>query len=318
MKNRVQSEIVTIIVTFNGRQFIKNCLNSVKASTILTDIIVIDNASEDDTRDIIKREFPEVTLFESKVNRGFGYANNVGIASALKIGNYKYFFLLNQDTIVGEECIAELKESLEKNRDFGIISPKHLAESGELESRFQCYIENNQDYLCDLSRGQLRGLYAVRFINAAAWLMSDTCIDTVGGFNTILYSHYGEDEDYCNRLAFHHLKIGFVPKAELVHFRSNKMTPDSIMAYKWILLRQRVELSDVSRSEKEIRHLYKKYILSISLVFLKSLAILNFPKINLLYKEWKNGNIFIKSKLKLSRNICRKKYRNFLDLPLIE
>ena len=87
--------VFTIIVTFNGEQWIRNCLLSIRESSISSHIIVVDNSSTDETINIIILEFPEVTLIQNEINLGFGKANNIGIQFALK-KSATFLLLLNQ------------------------------------------------------------------------------------------------------------------------------------------------------------------------------------------------------------------------------
>ncbi len=92
------SEIAIILVTFNSSATIKKCLNSIfeKTINIQYEIIVVDNASTDDTVEVILKSFPNIQLIANKNNFGFGVANNIGIKRAKS----KYIFLLNPDTIL--------------------------------------------------------------------------------------------------------------------------------------------------------------------------------------------------------------------------
>ena len=88
-----------IIVSFNTEDFLKKCLTSIKenvSSRIKYEVIVVDNASKDNSVEMVKKEFPEVILITSKQNLGFAKANNLGLKKAK--GDYVLF--LNSDTIV--------------------------------------------------------------------------------------------------------------------------------------------------------------------------------------------------------------------------
>jgi GT2 family glycosyltransferase len=71
---------------------------------------------------------------------------------------------------------------------------------------------------------QLQDVYDVPFVNAAGWLLSKTCLMTVGGFDPIFF-HYGEDDNYCQRVSYHGFKIGVLPSTYMVHDREGRPKP---------------------------------------------------------------------------------------------
>lgn len=92
-------KVVVVIVTYNGTEWIEECLHSLRNSTLECTIIVVDNNSSDHTLDIIRDQFPAIKTIPQDTNLGFGRANNIGISYALK-QRTEYVFLLNQDTKV--------------------------------------------------------------------------------------------------------------------------------------------------------------------------------------------------------------------------
>ena len=67
-------------------------------------------------------------------------------------------------------------------------------------------------------------VYDLPFVNAAGWLISKECLMTVGGFDPMFF-HYGEDDNYCQRVLFHEFKIGVLPNALMVHDREDREKP---------------------------------------------------------------------------------------------
>jgi len=122
-------KVYVVIVTFNGMNWIGNCLNSVFHSSIPLKVVIVDNNSRDETVSFIKNNYPEITLLEQHKNLGFGAGNNIGISYALKNG-VDYVFLLNQDVYIQENTIKKLIEVYNNNKEFGILSPVHSNGSG--------------------------------------------------------------------------------------------------------------------------------------------------------------------------------------------
>ena len=213
----MNNKIATVIVTYNGEKWIRKCLSSIKASSQKTDIIIVDNNSKDRTIDIIKSSFFDVTLLVQEENLGFGRANNIGISYALQ-KKANYIFLLNQDTWIRTDTIKELLHASQLSPKFGIVSPIHLNWSGDqLEYYFSKFIGVSRIFLRDILMNENRARpYEIPFINAAAWFMPAEVFRIIGGFDPIFY-HYGEDNNFCQRLIFHDLKIGFIPNAFIYH-----------------------------------------------------------------------------------------------------
>ena len=91
--------------------------------------MVIDNSSTDDTVALLQK-YKEVDLIQSSENLGFGKANNIGMQKAMEQGA-DYVFLLNQDAWVFHNTIGNLVAAMEKNSQFGLVSPLHYSGDGE-------------------------------------------------------------------------------------------------------------------------------------------------------------------------------------------
>ena len=207
-------KVLTIIVSYNFEPWIDRCLGSLKASTLPTDVIVIDNGSSDRTVDIIRNSYPGIRLITNHANLGFGKANNIGMQIALKEG-YDAVFLLNQDAWIGQDTLEALARQSQLHPKFGILSPVHLNGSGkELEKGFASYTRINTRQ--ELPAGNEP--VACTFINAAFWFIPVSTLRTVGGFSPLFY-HYGEDKDYANRIHFHRFQIGYLPSVSGCHDR---------------------------------------------------------------------------------------------------
>lgn len=216
-------KVLAIIVTYNGIQWYHRCFSSLDASTIPLDVFVVDNASSDDTISYMKNKFPKIKLVESPVNLGFGQANNKGIKYALENG-YDYVFLLNQDAwLVEPDTIEQLVKAHINNPDYGIVSPMHLYGSGEKVSKGMKMdlVSHNYDSASDIISDlyfnrSLKEIYKVDFVCAAAWLVPCNVLKIVGGFDPIFF-HYGEDDNYLQRIIYHGFSIGICPKVSICH-----------------------------------------------------------------------------------------------------
>lgn len=207
------------------RNWIQKCFDSLLSSNIETKIIAIDNGSADGSVEFIQKRYPQVKLFISNENLGFAKANNIGIKYALEQGA-DYFFLLNQDAWIEKDTIEKLINAFEQMQDTGIVSPIHLNGSKtNLDSGFINYItnKNTPNFISDLYFNKLNTCYETNFINAACWLISRKCIDKVGGFDTSIFYHYGEDVNYCQRVIYHGYNIYINSTTKIYHDRELRL-----------------------------------------------------------------------------------------------
>ena len=106
--NTTHTKVTIIIPNYNNRNLLEDLLNSLKAVSTPYDIIIIDNASKDDSADFIKKSYPQIKLIENEVNMGFAYAVNQGI----KLSETEYVFLLNNDTVIDKNCLSNLIKTI--------------------------------------------------------------------------------------------------------------------------------------------------------------------------------------------------------------
>ena len=255
---KLEEKLVIIIVTFNGVQWIQKCLDTCKGYHV----IVVDNASTDATVEIIKSNYPAVTVLEQDRNLGFGAANNIGMSYALSEG-CDYVFLLNQDAYIVPGCMEELVQVHKNNKNLGVLSPIQLNGTGtQLDDNFSMFLKRyktNEVILYDALKNQLKPFYPIEFVNAAAWLIPLKTLQVVGGFDPLFF-HYGEDRNYCQRVLFHAYYIGVVTQAIIMHDRGDrkvsKMIPYSNKYYEEFERYAKVDWGDIRLDdfEEKINH----------------------------------------------------------------
>ena len=118
-----------IIVNYNVKHFLEQCLKSVEKAieTLDAEIIVVDNNSVDGSLKMIKYKFPNVLLISNKTNTGFSVANNQGI----NIAKGEHILLLNPDTVVQEDTLLKCVEFLETNENAGALGIKMFDGKGK-------------------------------------------------------------------------------------------------------------------------------------------------------------------------------------------
>ena len=220
-------KLFAIIVTYKGKQWYDRCFMSLRKSTIPVQTVVVDNDSNDGTVEYIKEHYPEIHLVESKENLGFGKANNIGMRYALDQG-CDYVFLLNQDAWVEPDTFEKMVDIHQRHQEYGILSPMHLnAEKNGIEKGLVNYLDDkritDKKMFEDLYFGRLSEVYSTLYVNAAAWLLPVKTLETVGGFDPI-FTHYGEDDNYLNRVKYHKMKTGICPSCVAVHDTVRRIT----------------------------------------------------------------------------------------------
>lgn len=212
--------IFCIVVAFNAEKWIEQCLASLYASSVPVNVVVVDNASTDETATIVGR-FPKAIYLPLSENVGFGRANNIGIAHALK-AEADYVFLINQDAYVYPNTLEILLGCARDNPSYGILSPLHLnGDATEIDPLFLEYIchYSTRTFISDIVlHKQIERIYPTNYANAAAWLMPSDFLRHVGGFDPLFFM-YGEDDDVLKRALYHGYSIGYVPEARICHYR---------------------------------------------------------------------------------------------------
>jgi GT2 family glycosyltransferase len=300
--NSNSCHVHVIVVTYNGKEWIDTCIQSLVSSNKKNEIIVIDNASWDGTQEIIRKKYSNISFIQNEKNLGFGQGNNVGIRKALT-ADTDYLFLLNQDAWVEEDTIEKLIEVAEQNPDYGIISPLHFNGKGDkLDYKFTKYIlgGHNHALLPDivLKQSGLPTSIEVQFVNAAAWLLPRKTIEIVGGFNPLFF-HYGEDRDYINRVKFRGLKIGVCSQAKINHDRENRDNSYKSEIKRTSLLAKCLDInSDFTTYDDIIKQLKRNIFLNL---FRFNISLLN--------RNWENYKFLSTNKeiIKKTRKIALRK-----------
>jgi GT2 family glycosyltransferase len=131
-------KIGIIIINYNGKELVKNCLNSIinsNLSGLEKDVIVVDNGSNDGSVELLEKKYKNIILIKLDYNSGFCKANNQGIRLALN-NNCQAVVLLNNDTIVDSDFFLEITKVINNNEKIGMIAPKvvFMKENNRIDS----------------------------------------------------------------------------------------------------------------------------------------------------------------------------------------
>jgi len=222
--------IAIIIVGYNSKKYLTSCFSSVYQSTFKEFMIIfVDNNSTDDSANYIEKYFPKIAIIKNKKNFGFAKANNVGIRKAIKLG-YRYFFILNPDTILDKNCIKNLLMQANQNT---ILQPLILLHKNGKKTNLINTSGNVLHYLgfswCGdyfKNRSKFNGIKEKEITSAsgAGMLLPIKIFQATGGFDELFFMYY-EDLDLCWRARMAGFNIKLSPQALMWHkyqFSKNK------------------------------------------------------------------------------------------------
>ena len=210
-------QISIIIPNFNGEQFLKECLNSIKKQNFSHyEVIIVDNGSNDGSVEYIKDNYSEFTLIQNQKNLGFATAVNQGIKSS----NAEYVFLLNNDTELEVECVSKLLNCIDKDENiFGVSSKmiqnqdRNLIDDAGDEYTLLGYtkkVGNNRSTELYQSKREIFSACA------GAALYRRNIFDIIGYFDENFFA-YMEDVDISYRARIYGFKCVYCPEAVVYH-----------------------------------------------------------------------------------------------------
>lgn len=220
-----------IIVTFNNEEDIADCLDSLLVEELpCKEIIVVDNNSQDRTRDILADYENEVKIFYNRENIGYARANNIGYTNA----HGKYVFLLNPDTRIVSGCLDPMLSFMEKNGDVVGLAPRLVNPDGSTQSSIRRFPDFAILFF-ELS-GLSRIFSESDFFNR--WRIPDFDYSTSGEveqpmasalllrkpffsnrFMDDKFEIFFNDVDLCKRIKNRGGKIEYFPQANVIHKR---------------------------------------------------------------------------------------------------
>lgn len=217
-----------IIVTYNAKPYLQACLESLRNQNDKEfKIFVVDNNSQDETCQIIRKNYPEVYLIINKENLGFAKANNIGLKKAESEGASN-FVLLNQDTVVLNNCIEVGRKVLEEKK-IGLASPRILYKENnkiwwvgskvyrgkELFFRSQFTVAEHL-YKKEKINGRFEKIADSDYLPGTALFIKGEVLRKVGFLSEDFFM-YGEDLDYSLRVKKAGYRLVYFPDTTVYH-----------------------------------------------------------------------------------------------------
>ena len=236
-------QLSIVIVNYNVKHFLLQCLQSVQKAIagIEAEVFVVDNASSDNSVEMLKDKFPWVILIANKENTGFSYANN----QAVKLAKGEFVLLLNPDTLVEEDTFLKCMEFMNQTPDAGALGVKMINGNGEFlpESKRALPIPSVAFYkIFGLSklfpRSKKFGSYHLTFLDnnkiqsvevlsGAFMFIRKKVLDETGLLDETFFM-YGEDIDLSYRIIKAGYKNYYLPDTRIIHYKGESTKKGSI------------------------------------------------------------------------------------------
>jgi GT2 family glycosyltransferase len=216
-----QPLIISVILNTNRRQDTLACLASLTQNTYKNQrALVLDNQSTDGSVEAIRARFPETQIVPLTENRGYTGNNNVGIQMALE-QHADWIFVLNEDTILGAQCLAELIRVGESDPHIGMVGPLvyHGNEPDVIQSAggiFRGGWEAEHLGKNERDAGQFAAPQNVDWLTGCSILARREAIEQVGMLDERMFIYY-EETEWCLRAKRAGWRLVNVPQAKLWH-----------------------------------------------------------------------------------------------------
>lgn len=228
-------DLSIIVLSFNTKELLRECISSIeenKPSKYSYEVIVVDNASSDGSSEMVKKEFPNVTLVANKENLGYTKGNNLGVKKA----KGRYILFLNADTLVYRGTLGEMVQFMDENKKVGAAtcyvelpngrmddschrgfptpwrSFAHFSGLGRVFPRSRLFAGYSMGWE-DLSK-----IHEIESCSGAFMIVRREAGEEIGWWDEDFF-WYGDDLDFCYRLRKEGWKVYFVPSVKILHYK---------------------------------------------------------------------------------------------------
>jgi len=261
-------DVSVIIVNYNTYRLLSECLETLYAQTIgiQFEVIVVDNASNDDSEKNITKLYPQVKWLNSGSNIGFGRANNLGYSYA----SGKYIFLLNSDTLLANNAIKAFYDYAEMhiNEQIGVLGCWLLDRNGNINNSYGQFPSprSETNYLLgkirlNIKHLQRKGVIDVDYVIGADMFIHREVFEKFEGFDSNFFMYY-EETDLQYRMA----KAGYIRRIidqpQIIHFEGGSFTKKGLTFNRYMMA-QRSYLYYIAKHYKGIKYITFRFFLCI-------------------------------------------------------
>ncbi|MCH2542597.1 MAG: glycosyltransferase family 2 protein [Alphaproteobacteria bacterium] len=226
MENNSQPLVSIIILNYNAGDLLSDCVESVLQTNYKNyEIIVVDNASSDDSQNACKKKFSQIRLIQNQKNLGYCEGNNVGISNA----GGEFVVILNPDTLVESNWLNALINGYQEFGE-GIYQPRFLTTdnhkilqgTGNMIHLFGFGFARNKG---DVDEGQFNKPERIGYASGTCLFTSRKVMEKLDMFDSFLFA-YHDDLDLCWRAALEDIKSYYIPSSIVYH-------PPEGFSFKW-------------------------------------------------------------------------------------
>ena len=216
----VEALVYVIVLNYNGYEDTKKCIESVLKNTYSNfEVLIVDNASVDDSETRLREDFPQCVVLQTGSNLGYAGGNNVGIKYAVE-KEAEYICILNNDTLVAEDMIEILVSHLKKFPQ-SIVGPATLFWKSNIIHSAGANIDfwrgiSNIPYYSEKIENIRKNSISCDYLEGTCLMFSTKYIDTIGLLPEI-YFMYFEETEWCWRAKKRGINVVCIPKAKLWH-----------------------------------------------------------------------------------------------------
>lgn len=219
-----QPDLSIITVNYNGLEDTSEMISSLQTHVRLStyEIIVVDNGSSRNEAIILQERFPDIFVIRSEKNLGFAGGNNIGIRKA----QGKFIFLLNNDTIIEDDSLHYLCETLVSNPQVAAVSPKIKFASSPRNIQYAGFtpftlytLRNHSIGYNEPDQGQYDTQCSTAFLHGAAMIIKHEIIEKIGLMSEIYFLYY-EEMDWSNQMIEAGYQLRYDPRCVIYHKES--------------------------------------------------------------------------------------------------
>lgn len=208
-------DITVILVTYNSSAILPWSLAPLRSHP---EVVVVDNASRDDTLAVVRRLLPQARVIEAGANLGFGRANNLGLAAC----RTPLALVLNPDCKLGEGALPALAAAADRWPEAALLAPVLYDGPGQLGDSWRGVVPNPPPPPAD--RRPPDGDQCVAFLTGAVVLLRRAVFDRIGGFDPWFFL-YLEDDELCDRVRTAGHNLVLVADAQAEHHTRGSSAP---------------------------------------------------------------------------------------------
>jgi GT2 family glycosyltransferase len=237
-------DVAAILINYNSSTFTKNCIESILSKTtnlLDSQIVIIDNCSETD--DYLKLQSyinhlssPKIQLIRNNINVGFGAGNMLGV----HYSNAEYLAFINNDSLLINDCLTIIIDTMKKNPGFGVCGPINYKENGDFLSTLDHFASPAREFLGRKILEKInpkkypnrKKIYTspqkAQLISGSFMVVKTDDFNAVGGFDTNIFLYF-EETDLCKRLKKNGKFAYLIPDAQFIHYHGASTTQSIVI-----------------------------------------------------------------------------------------